>query len=40
MFPLNYIFQYNPNNLNIFSYTFPLDGLIIPGIILGILSLY
>lgn len=40
MFPTTYTFQYNPENLHIFSYNFSMDNLMVPMIILGIILLY
>ncbi|MFA6090421.1 MAG: hypothetical protein WC774_01445 [Candidatus Gracilibacteria bacterium] len=40
MFPTNYTFQYNPENIHTFSYVFNTDGFIVPAIMLGIIALY
>ncbi len=40
MFPTNYTFQYNPENIHTFSYVFNTNEFIVPVIMLGIITLY
>lgn len=40
MFPTTYTFQYNPENLHAFSYTFSMDNILVPLLVLGTIALY
>lgn len=40
MFPTTYTFQYNPENLHAFSYTFSMDHLGVPAMVVCILLVY
>ena len=40
MFPSNYVFQYNPENIRTFSYIFSMDNMLIPLLTISSIILY